>query len=60
MLPPLLIRYGIYSTYLGKGGDNSPVINDFAGLLVRTKMKGVNEGGVAAGYSSLSSMIMTD
>ncbi len=59
-MPLLSIRYGIYSTYLGKGGDYLPIVNDFAGLLVRTKMEGVNEGGVAAGYSSLSSMILID
>ncbi len=56
----LSIRYGVYSTYLGKGDNIPPVVNDFAGMLVRTKEEGVNEGGVSAGYSSLSSLILTD
>eukprot|EP01084_Bolivina_argentea_P264327 447709_1 len=57
---PSISEYGVYSTYLGKGDNIPPVVNDFAGMLVRTKEEGVNEGGVSAGYSSLSSLILTD
>ena len=37
-----------------------PIINYFAGHLLRTKLEGMNEGGVAAGFSCLNSPYLTD
>lgn len=48
---------GVYSTYLG-GGDGKEILNEYAGYLVRTKLEGVDEGGVATGYAVLSSPIV--
>ena len=51
---PAVSELGIYSTLLtGKGGDI--LRNQAAGHLVRTKLDGVDEGGVAAGFAVLSS-----
>ena len=45
---------GVYSTLLtGEGGQ--VLRNQPAGHLVRTKLEGVDEGGVAAGFAVLSS-----
>ena len=45
---------GVYSTLLtGRGGKI--LRNAAAGHLVRTKLDGVDEGGVAAGFAVLSS-----
>lgn len=49
---------GVYGTYLG-GGEDNVLLNEYAGLLVRTKLEGVDEGGVATGYAVLSSPIVT-
>eukprot|EP00752_Nemacystus_decipiens_P011437 g10157.t1 len=48
---------GVYGTYLG-GGDGKELLNEYAGYLVRTKMEGTDEGGVATGYAVLSSPIV--
>lgn len=48
---------GVYSTYLG-GGEGNVLLNEYAGYLVRTKLDGVDEGGVATGYAVLSSAIV--
>lgn len=48
---------GVYGTYLG-GGEHKEILNEYAGLLVRTKLEGVDEGGVATGYAVLSSPII--
>jgi hypothetical protein len=45
---------GIYSIYLSDG-TNPPVVNKHVGHLLRTKLTGVNEGGVAAGFAVLDS-----
>ena len=37
-----------------------PIMNAVAGYLVRTKPAGIDEGGVATGYSVLSSLILYD
>ncbi|CAN0160998.1 unnamed protein product, partial [Ectocarpus fasciculatus] len=48
---------GVYGTYLG-GGEGKELLNEYAGYLVRTKMEGTDEGGVATGYAVLSSPIV--
>ena len=49
-----LQELGIYSTCLFKK-DGSCLFNEEAGHLVRTKAVGVDEGGVATGFSCLDS-----
>ena len=48
---------GVYGTYLGDG-EGKEMLNEYAGFLVRTKLEGVDEGGVATGYAVLSSPIV--
>ena len=50
---------GIYGVFLSDGTKNSNLLNSEAGYLMRTKPLGVDEGGVAAGYSVLNSIILT-
>ena len=50
---------GTYGVYLGDC-SSVPLINEYAGYLVRTKPEDVDEGGVATGYSVLNSMILSD
>ena len=54
---PSISEYGIYGVFLGDNKD-TPILNEYAGYLVRTKPTGVDEGGVATGYSVLSSMVL--
>jgi glutathione synthase len=50
---------GIYGVFLGDGSDDvAPMYNQCAGYLLRTKPLGVDEGGVATGYSVLSSILL--
>ena len=50
---------GIYSVYLGSETDSeSPILNTYAGHLLRVKSFGVDEGGVATGYSVLSAPLV--
>jgi glutathione synthase len=35
------------------------IVNQYAGYLLRTKPDGVDEGGVASGYSVLNSIILS-
>ena len=51
---PSISELGIYGIYVGDG--EAPMINDYAGYLLRTKPAGVDEGGVATGYSVLNSI----
>ena len=51
---------GIYGVFLGAGETAEPILNEYAGYLVRTKADGVDEGGVATGYSVLGSVILLD
>jgi len=44
---------GIYSVYIGNGSEVR--LNRAAGHLLRTKLSGVDEGGVATGFSVLDS-----
>ncbi len=52
---PALQELGIYGTFLGDGGDGGVLPNEQAWHLLRTKQVGVDEGGVAAGFSCLAS-----
>ena len=45
---PSVSEYGIYGVFLGDP-SGTPMLNEFAGYLVRTKQVGVDEGGVATG-----------
>ena len=45
---------GVYSTFVRSAGGRV-LADQAAGHLVRTKLEGVNEGGVAAGFAVLSS-----
>uniref|UniRef100_A0A6G1SMQ6 Glutathione synthetase n=1 Tax=Aceria tosichella TaxID=561515 RepID=A0A6G1SMQ6_9ACAR len=53
----LISELGIFGSILAD--NNSTILsNRAAGYLVRSKRFGVNEGGVAAGYSSISNLIL--
>lgn len=56
---PSINELGIYGTYLGNG-SNKPLVNTYSGYLLRTKPYGVDEGGVATGYSVLNSIALLD
>ncbi len=47
-------EFGIYSVFISNGAKHI-IKNELAGHLVRTKLVGVDEGGVATGYSVLDS-----
>ena len=51
---PAVSELGVYSTLL-TSATGRVLLNEAAGHLVRTKLDGVDEGGVAAGYAVLSS-----
>ena len=70
---PSISELGIYGTFIGSGlglGFDSRrgfqkkgegvLLNEYAGYLLRTKPDGVDEGGVATGYSVLNSIVLTD
>lgn len=51
---------GIYGVFLGDGSEDvAPMFNQYAGYLLRTKPAGVDEGGVATGFSVLNSVVLT-
>jgi len=50
---------GVYSTYL-RSATGRVLISRPAGHLVRTKMRGVDEGGVASGFAVLSSPLASN
>jgi len=50
---------GVYGCFLGDGQADS-MLNEAAGYLLRTKQVGVDEGGVATGYSVLNSVVLVD
>ena len=58
-LLPSINELGIYGTFLGDG-SSKPLINTYSGFLLRTKPSGVDEGGVATGYSVLNSIALLD
>lgn len=51
-----LSEFGIFSAFLGDGKKTEH--NELCGHLVRTKFVGVDEGGVASGFSCLSSPML--
>lgn len=58
-----ICELGIYSVYLSSidtNGEENIRINDYAGYLLRVKAEDVKEGGVAAGFSVLSSVHLQD
>ena len=66
---PSISELGIYGTFIGSGsGQHSSdpkkgggvLLNEYAGYLLRTKPDGVDEGGVATGYSVLNAVVLTD
>ncbi len=58
LLSPSISELGIYGAYLGT--PSSVVLNEYSGYLLRTKAEGVDEGGVATGYSVLNSVALLD
>lgn len=52
-----LSEFGVFGTFLASG-DDAPVVNEYAGQILRTKLDGVDEGGVATGYAVLSSPLL--
>eukprot|EP00812_Abedinium_dasypus_P010346 NODE_3969_length_723_cov_151.965569.p1 GENE.NODE_3969_length_723_cov_151.965569~~NODE_3969_length_723_cov_151.965569.p1 ORF type:complete len:152 (-),score=53.01 NODE_3969_length_723_cov_151.965569:200-655(-) len=52
-LAPCISEVGFYSVFVGDG--TKVFLSEPAGHLVRTKMEGVDEGGVAAGFAVISS-----
>lgn len=58
---PSVSELGVYGTYLAQGGEAEQVLmNEYAGYLLRSKPAGVDEGGVATGYSVLNSIALMD
>lgn len=53
-----LSELGIYSSLL-VSRSGTVVLNKAAGHLVRTKLDGVDEGGVAAGFAVINSPLLT-
>ena len=51
---PAVSELGVYSTYL-RSAAGRVLLNKACGHLVRTKLSGTDEGGVAAGFAVLSS-----
>ena len=54
----VISELGTYGTILWDQKDKNILQNEKGGYLLRTKAKGVNEGGVASGFSSLDSVIL--
>ncbi len=59
---PALAELGIFTAYIADGPADRRVTvhNTYAGHIVRTKFLGVDEGGVATGFSCLSSPDLVD
>lgn len=51
---------GVYTTYLSDGSSSGPLLAEAAGHLLRTKVEGTDEGGVAAGFAVLDSPLLID
>lgn len=58
----VISELGIFGTCLwrGKSGEKEILLNDEGGYLMRTKARDSDEGGVAAGFSSLDSLVLFD
>jgi glutathione synthase len=53
----IISELGVYGTILSDTGGNIEM-NEDAGYLLRSKLKGVDEGGVAAGFGCLDSVCL--
>ena len=42
---------GVFGTFIGNGKNE--IHNEYAGYILRSKLEGVDEGGVAAGYAHM-------
>src|SRR5271156_5257109 len=56
---PVIGELGVYGTIVWHQ-DGTVIENEQAGWLLRTKGKGVNEGGVAAGFGCVDSVCLYD
>ena len=56
-LPSCVTELGVYSGYVGVGGG-APVYDAVLGTLLRTKPAESDEGGVAAGYAVVDSLML--
>jgi glutathione synthase len=56
---PVIGELGVYGTIVWHE-DGRTIQNEMAGWLLRTKGKGVNEGGVAAGFGCVDSVCLYD
>ena len=54
-----ICELGVYGIYISYGELGSDLLNRSAGYLLRVKQDSSNEGGVAAGFSCLSSVSLT-
>jgi glutathione synthase len=52
---PTISELGCFGTIVAAGEGGEVVHNEYAGFLLRTKFSGVDEGGVASGFATLSS-----
>ena len=50
----------MFGVFLGVGRSERTLLNEPAGHLLRAKLAGVDEGGVAAGFACLSSPLLVD
>lgn len=60
---PSLSELGVFGTYLKSdhvSKSGGVLVNSYGGHILRTKLDGVDEGGVATGYAVLSSPILVD
>lgn len=57
-IEPLISELGIYGNILAEA--QVELDNSAAGYLVRSKLAGVNEGGVVSGYAGISSVVLID
>ncbi len=48
---------GVYGVFLGAGGRAAPLLNGCGGTLLRTKVESSDEGGVAAGFAVIDSVM---
>ena len=57
-LLPAVSELGVYGVFLGDGGERAPLLNRAVGHLLRSKVDGTDEGGVAAGFAVLDSPML--
>lgn len=57
---PAISELGIFSTFLGDTSTGKIEESRYGGFHVRTKLAGVNEGGVATGYAVLNSPMLVE